>query len=105
MVEKPPVDEAPSDLAVLGRYVLSPRIFDELEHTQQGAGGEIQLTDAIRALIADQPVYGYEFTGYRHDAGTRIGWLEGQRRDGPRIGPGGRVPRIPPRPRPARLAA
>ncbi len=76
VVEKPPVEEAPSDLAVLGRYVLSPRIFDELEHTQQGAGGEIQLTDAIRALIADQPVYGYEFTGHRYDAGTRIGWLE-----------------------------
>ena len=76
MVEKPSVEDAPSDLAVLGRYVLSPRIFDELEHTQQGAGGEIQLTDAIRALIADQPVYGYEFTGHRHDAGTRIGWLE-----------------------------
>ena len=76
VIEKPPVEEAPSDLAVLGRYVLSPRIFDELEHTQQGAGGEIQLTDAIRALIADQPVYGYEFTGHRHDAGTRIGWLE-----------------------------
>jgi UTP--glucose-1-phosphate uridylyltransferase len=76
LVEKPPVDEAPSDLGVLGRYVLSPRVFDKLEHTQTGAGGEIQLTDAIRALIADQPVYGYEFTGYRHDAGTRLGWLE-----------------------------
>ncbi len=76
VVEKPPADEAPSDLAVLGRYVLSPRIFDKLEHTQQGAGGEIQLTDAIRALMADQPVYGYEFTGVRHDAGSRLGWLE-----------------------------
>ncbi|HEV7199464.1 MAG TPA: UTP--glucose-1-phosphate uridylyltransferase GalU [Candidatus Limnocylindria bacterium] len=76
LVEKPPADEAPSDLGVLGRYVLSPRVFDKLEHTQTGAGGEIQLTDAIRALIADQPVYGYEFTGYRHDAGTRLGWLE-----------------------------
>jgi UTP--glucose-1-phosphate uridylyltransferase len=76
VIEKPTVDEAPSDLAVLGRYVLSPRIFDQLEHTPRGAGGEIQLTDAIRSLIAEQPVYGYEFTGRRHDAGTRIGWLE-----------------------------
>jgi len=76
VVEKPTVEEAPSDLGVLGRYVLSPRIFDQLEHTPQGAGGEIQLTDAIRSLIAEQPVYGYEFTGHRHDAGTRIGWLE-----------------------------
>jgi UTP--glucose-1-phosphate uridylyltransferase len=76
VIEKPSVEEAPSDLAVLGRYVLSPRIFDKLEHTPRGAGGEIQLTDAIRALIADQPVYGYEFTGHRLDAGSRIGWLE-----------------------------
>jgi UTP--glucose-1-phosphate uridylyltransferase len=76
VVEKPPVDEAPSDLAVLGRYVLSPRVFDKLEHTPRGAGGEIQLTDAIRALMADQPVYGYEYTGHRYDAGSRAGWLE-----------------------------
>jgi UTP--glucose-1-phosphate uridylyltransferase len=76
VVEKPPVDEAPSDLAVLGRYVLSPRVFDKLEHTPRGAGGEIQLTDAIRALMADQPVYGYEYTGHRYDAGSRGGWLE-----------------------------
>ena len=76
VVEKPPPAEAPSDLAVLGRYVLSPRIFDKLEHTPTGAGGEIQLTDAIRSLIADQPVYGFEFTGRRFDAGTRLGWLE-----------------------------
>lgn len=76
VVEKPRVSEAPSDLAVLGRYVLSPRVFDKLEHTPRGAGGEIQLTDAIRALIVDQPVYGYLFTGSRHDAGTRLGWLE-----------------------------
>jgi UTP--glucose-1-phosphate uridylyltransferase len=63
-------------LAVLGRYVLSPRIFGMLEHTPRGAGDEIQLTDAIKALIADNPVYGYEFTGHRHDAGTRLGWLK-----------------------------
>jgi UTP--glucose-1-phosphate uridylyltransferase len=76
VIEKPTAAEAPSDLAVMGRYVLSPRIFVELEHTPRGTGGEIQLTDGIRALIAQQPVYGYEFTGTRHDAGSRLGWLE-----------------------------
>ena len=76
LVEKPSVDEAPSDLAVLGRYILSPKIFDKLETTQPGAGGEIQLTDAIRALSAELPVFGYEFEGLRHDAGTRLGWLQ-----------------------------
>jgi UTP--glucose-1-phosphate uridylyltransferase len=76
LVEKPSVGDAPSDLAVLGRYILSPRIFDKLETTQRGAGGEIQLTDAIRALSAEQPVFGYQFEGIRHDAGTRLGWLK-----------------------------
>jgi UTP--glucose-1-phosphate uridylyltransferase len=76
LVEKPAVGEAPSDLAVLGRYVLTPMIFDMLEQTPRGAGGEIQLTDAIRALIGEQPVFGYQFDGARHDAGTRIGWLK-----------------------------
>jgi UTP--glucose-1-phosphate uridylyltransferase len=76
LVEKPSVEEAPSDLAVLGRYVLTPKIFDLLETTSRGAGGEIQLTDAIRALIGQQPVFGYQFEGVRHDAGTRLGWLE-----------------------------
>ena len=76
LVEKPSVGDAPSDLAVLGRYILSPKIFDKLETTQRGAGGEIQLTDAIRALTAEQPVFGYQFEGVRHDAGTRLGWLK-----------------------------
>jgi len=76
LVEKPSVEDAPSDLAVLGRYVLSPKIFDILETTQRGAGGEIQLTDAIRDLSHEQPVFGYQFSGVRHDAGTRIGWLQ-----------------------------
>jgi UTP--glucose-1-phosphate uridylyltransferase len=76
LVEKPSVDEAPSDLAVLGRYVLTPKIFDVLEQTSRGAGGEIQLTDAIRTLIQEQPVFGYQFEGRRHDAGTRLGWLQ-----------------------------
>jgi UTP--glucose-1-phosphate uridylyltransferase len=76
LVEKPSVDDAPSDLAVLGRYVLTPKIFDVLEQTNRGAGGEIQLTDAIRGLIEEQPVFGYMFDGTRHDAGTRVGWLK-----------------------------
>jgi len=76
VVEKPAVGEATSDLAVLGRYVLTPKIFDVLEQTSRGAGGEIQLTDAIRGLIAEQPVFGYQFAGTRHDAGTRLGWLK-----------------------------
>ena len=76
LVEKPAVADAPSDMAVLGRYVLTPKIFDMLEQTPRGAGGEIQLTDAIQALMREQPVFGYQFEGVRHDAGTRIGWLE-----------------------------
>ena len=76
LVEKPTVEEAPSELAVLGRYILTPKIFDVLEHTTRGAGGEIQLTDAIRTLIGEQPVFGYQFEGTRHDAGTRLGWLK-----------------------------
>jgi UTP--glucose-1-phosphate uridylyltransferase len=76
LVEKPAVSDAPSDLAVLGRYILSPKIFDKLETTQRGAGGEIQLTDALRALSAEQPVFGYQFEGVRHDAGTKLGWLK-----------------------------
>jgi UTP--glucose-1-phosphate uridylyltransferase len=76
LIEKPSIGDAPSDLAVLGRYVLSPKIFTILEQTPRGAGGEIQLTDGIRALSREQPVFGYQFEGTRHDAGTRIGWLK-----------------------------
>jgi UTP--glucose-1-phosphate uridylyltransferase len=76
VVEKPSQENAPSDLAVLGRYVLTPKVFNILETTPRGAGGEIQLTDAIRALIDEQPVFGYRFEGERHDAGTRLGWLK-----------------------------
>jgi UTP--glucose-1-phosphate uridylyltransferase len=75
LVEKPAVEDAPSDLAVLGRYVLTPKIFDVLEQTPRGAGGEIQLTDALLRLTHEQPVFGYQFEGTRHDAGTRLGWL------------------------------
>ena len=72
---RPPGD-APSNLAVIGRYVLTPKIFDKLEQTQRGAGGEIQLTDAIAALMEEQQVFGYEFEGTRYDAGTTMGWLK-----------------------------
>jgi UTP--glucose-1-phosphate uridylyltransferase len=76
IVEKPKQKDAPSDLAVIGRYVLTPKIFDKLEQTQRGSGGEIQLTDAIEALMEEQPVYTYEFEGTRYDAGTTMGWLQ-----------------------------
>ncbi len=76
IVEKPQPAEAPSTLAVIGRYVLTPKIFDKLEQTQRGAGGEIQLTDAIESLMAEQSVYTYEFEGLRYDAGTTMGWLQ-----------------------------
>jgi len=76
LVEKPSADDAPSNLAIIGRYVLTPKIFEKLEATQRGAGGEIQLTDAITALIAEQDVYAYEFEAKRYDAGTTMGWLQ-----------------------------
>jgi UTP--glucose-1-phosphate uridylyltransferase len=76
LVEKPATEEAPSNLAIIGRYVLTPKIFDKLEQTQRGAGGEIQLTDAIAALMEEQEVFGYEFEGTRYDAGTTMGWLQ-----------------------------
>ena len=76
LVEKPSPDEAPSNLGVIGRYILTPKIFDKLEQTQTGAGGEIQLTDAIAALMEEQQVFAYEFEGIRYDAGTTMGWLK-----------------------------
>lgn len=76
VVEKPPPGDAPSNMAIIGRYILTPKIFDKLEQTPRGAGGEIQLTDAIEALMQEQPVYGYAFEGTRYDAGTTMGWLK-----------------------------
>ncbi len=76
LVEKPNPADAPSNLAIIGRYVLTPKIFDKLEQTPRGSGGEIQLTDAIEALMEEQQVYGYEFEGVRYDAGTTMGWLK-----------------------------
>ncbi|HZQ91445.1 MAG TPA: UTP--glucose-1-phosphate uridylyltransferase GalU [Terriglobales bacterium] len=76
VVEKPRMEEAPSNLAVIGRYVLTPEIFDALEHIPLGAGGELQLTDGLKALIATQKLYGYRFEGKRHDAGDKLGFLK-----------------------------
>jgi UTP--glucose-1-phosphate uridylyltransferase len=68
VVEKPPASEAPSNLAIIGRYILTPEIFGILEKTRKGRGGEIQLTDGIRVLLEQQPVYAYMFEGTRYDA-------------------------------------
>ena len=76
MVEKPRPDDAPSTLGVVGRYVLSPRIFHFLESQRRGAGGEIQLTDAIARLLREEDVFGYEFKGKRYDCGSKLGYLQ-----------------------------
>jgi UTP--glucose-1-phosphate uridylyltransferase len=76
MVEKPDPSRAPSNLAVVGRYLLTPRIFEKLEETDPGTGGEIQLTDAIAALLKDEPVIAYPFQGKRYDCGSKLGYLE-----------------------------
>jgi UTP--glucose-1-phosphate uridylyltransferase len=75
MVEKPPFAEAPSDLAIIGRYVLTPDIFEELEKTRPGAIGEIQITDAMRSLLKKRPFYAVRFKGTRYDAGDKLGFL------------------------------
>lgn len=75
MVEKPKYEDAPSDLAIIGRYILTPDIFDEIEATKPGAGGEIQITDAMRALLKKRPFYAVSFDGTRHDAGDKLGFL------------------------------
>jgi len=76
LVEKPSAAEAPSDLAIIGRYILTPDIFDELENTSRDKGGEIQLTNGLRRLKEKRPVYGYRFEGVRHDAGNKLGFLK-----------------------------
>jgi len=76
MVEKPKPAQAPSTLAVVGRYVLTPRIFDKLAAVQPGSGGEIQLTDGIAALLQEERVMAYRFAGRRFDCGTKLGYLE-----------------------------
>jgi len=76
LIEKPDISNAPSNLAIVGRYILSPNVFDSLECTVPGAKGEIQLTDALSQLLEYQEIYAYEFEGYRYDCGTPIGLLK-----------------------------
>ncbi len=76
MVEKPKLEDAPSKNAIIGRYILTPAIFGEIEKLKPGAGGELQLTDAIKALIGREKVYGFSFEGVRHDAGDKQGMLQ-----------------------------
>jgi len=76
LVEKPSVETAPSTLAILGRYILSPDIFDELEKKRKGAGGEVQITDAFQQMLGTHPFHGYQFEGERFDCGTREGLLQ-----------------------------
>ncbi|MFP4481649.1 MAG: UTP--glucose-1-phosphate uridylyltransferase GalU [Thermovirgaceae bacterium] len=75
LVEKPVPEDAPSDYAIMGRYVLTPGIFDHIKNTERGAGGEYQLTDAMKAAIGDEPIWGYVYSGRRYDCGTRESWL------------------------------
>ena len=76
MVEKPSLDEAPSNLAIVGRYILQPSIFKYLEETEIGKGGELQLTDAMARMMKVEGFIGYEFTGDRYDAGDKFGFLQ-----------------------------
>lgn len=74
MIEKPKPEDAPSNLAIIGRYILTPRIFHHLSKGKKGAGGEIQLTDAMKALLLEQPIFGYKFKGKRFDCGDKVGF-------------------------------
>lgn len=74
MIEKPKPENAPSNLAIVGRYILTPRIFHHLEEGKKGANGEIQLTDAMKALLNEQPIFGYRFHGKRFDCGDKVGF-------------------------------
>ena len=76
MVEKPNVEDAPSNIAILGRYIITPAIFDILENQEPGKGGEIQLTDALKTLATHEAIYAYDFEGRRYDVGNKLGFLE-----------------------------
>ncbi|MGL4759952.1 MAG: UTP--glucose-1-phosphate uridylyltransferase GalU [Sarcina sp.] len=76
LIEKPAVDEAPTDVAILGRYIITPRIFEILENTKPGKGGEIQLTDALLTLINQEAMYAFNFEGIRYDVGDKLGFLK-----------------------------
>ena len=75
MVEKPKFEDAPSDLAIIGRYILTPDIFPAIENTKKGTGGEIQITDAMRDLLKERDFYAVKLEGTRHDAGDKLGFL------------------------------
>ncbi len=76
LVEKPKLQDAPSNLAIIGRYILTPAIFEALEHTEKGSGGELQLTDGLRHLLKQEKIYGFTFEGKRHDTGDKLGFLK-----------------------------
>lgn len=76
LIEKPKVEEAPSNIAILGRYIITPSIFEILENTDPGKGGEIQLTDALKRLISSEAMYAYSFEGRRYDVGDKLGFLQ-----------------------------
>lgn len=76
LVEKPSADDAPSDLAIIGRYILTPAIFEHVKKTEVDAKGEIQLTNALESLLSETPIYGFEFEGVRHDCGNKLGFLK-----------------------------
>lgn len=82
MVEKPKVEEAPSNIAILGRYIITPKIFEILETQEPGVGGEIQLTDALNNLLRYEKMYAYEFRGDRYDVGSKMGFLKATVRAG-----------------------
>jgi UTP--glucose-1-phosphate uridylyltransferase len=76
LVEKPKANEAPSNLAIIGRYILTPDVFESIASVEPGSGGEIQLTDALRTLLRSRPIYAYKFDGKRYDAGDKLGFLQ-----------------------------
>ena len=76
LVEKPKASEAPSNLAIIGRYILTPDIFESISNVEPGSGGEIQLTDSLRLLLRSRPIYAYKFEGKRYDAGDKLGFLK-----------------------------
>jgi UTP--glucose-1-phosphate uridylyltransferase len=76
LVEKPKVSDAPSNLAIIGRYVLTPEVFQSIESVAPGSGGEIQLTDGLKHMLRNRPLYGYRFEGTRYDAGDKLGFLK-----------------------------
>jgi UTP--glucose-1-phosphate uridylyltransferase len=78
LVEKPPIDQAPSNLTIIGRYVLMPEVIGHLAKMERGAGNEVQLTDGMAKLIGSQPFHGLRYQGRRFDCGDKAGWLEAQ---------------------------